>query len=101
MVVANTAGIESIDLTKFDVKQNIPNPFNSISDITFSSLNSTDVDFKVYDLLGKVILSKSVKADKGLNTIQMDASSFAPGIYVYSIKNGDKTITKRMIVSTK
>jgi hypothetical protein len=101
MVVANTAGIETLDLNKFEVKQNTPNPFNFKSEIAFSSLNSTDVDFKVYNMLGKVMLSKTFKAEKGSNTISLDASSFSPGIYVYSIKNGDKTITKRMIVSNK
>jgi hypothetical protein len=101
IVVSPTAGIETIDLTKFDVKQNVPNPFNSISEITYSSLNSNEVDFKVYNMLGKVVMNKTVKAEKGSNTIEVDASSFSPGIYVYSIKNGDKTITKRMIVSNK
>jgi hypothetical protein len=101
MVVAPTAGIEELDLNKFAVKQNVPNPFNYKSEIIFSSLTSTDVDFKIYNMLGKVVISKTVKAEKGSNTIPVDASTLSPGIYVYALKNGDKTITKRMIVSNK
>lgn len=99
MVVAAAAGIETLDLNKFSVKQNTPNPFNLKSDITFSSLNSTDVEFKVFNMLGKIVMSKTIKAERGSNTFTIDASSFSPGIYVYSITNEDKTITKRMIVS--
>lgn len=101
VVIANPASIETLDLTKFEVEQNSPNPFTGRSEIRFSSVNSTDVDFKVFNLLGSVVYSNTFKADKGANTINIEANSFAPGVYMYSIKNGDQTITKRMIVSAK
>lgn len=98
-VVVAPAGIETLDMTKFDVEQNTPNPFNSRSEIRFSSTTNTEVEFKVYNLLGAVIYSNNFKADKGVNVIRIEANSFSAGAYMYSIKNGNKTITKRMIVS--
>jgi hypothetical protein len=100
IVVAATAGVNDL-AAKFEVKQNQPNPFSLKSEITFTTQNANEVEFKVYNMLGKVVSSRMIKADKGSNTIELDASSFSPGIYMYSIKNGDKTITKRMIVSGK
>ena len=56
---------------------------------------------KVFNMLGAVIFDSNYKTTKGVNTIKIEANSFAPGVYIYSITNGDKTITKRMIVSGK
>jgi hypothetical protein len=95
------AGIESLDLTKFDVEQNAPNPFGDRSEIHFTSVNNTEVEFRVYDLLGAVVYVNKFKASKGVNTITIEANSFSSGVYMYSVKNGDTTITKRMVVSSK
>lgn len=101
LVVAAPSGIASMDLTKNDVSQNIPNPFSDKSEIRFTSVNSSDVEFKVFNLLGSVVYSSNFKSVKGVNTITMEANSFAPGVYMYSVKNGANTITKRMVVSGK
>ncbi|MBA3971561.1 MAG: T9SS type A sorting domain-containing protein [Bacteroidetes bacterium] len=101
LVVNAAAGISSLNLAKFDVDQNSPNPFSDNTEIHFSSLSNSNVDFKVYNMLGAVIYNNSFKADKGVNTIKLGASTFAPGVYIYSITNGDQTITKRMIVAGK
>ena len=100
-VVTAAAGIETLDLTKFDVDQNSPNPFSENAEIRFSSVANSKVDFKVYNMLGAVIFDSNYNASKGINTIKIEANSFAPGVYIYSITNGDRTITKRMIVSNK
>ncbi len=99
LVVSAPTGIESLSSAKLEVLQNAPNPFNDKTEIKFSSVNTTVVEFKVYDLLGSVVYNSTVKAEKGLNTIVLEANSFAPGVYMYAVKNGNSTITKRMVVS--
>ncbi len=99
IIVNVPVGIELLHSAKFEVVQNAPNPFNDKTEIKFSSVNTTVVEFKVYDLLGSVVYNSSVKAEKGLNTIVLEANSFVPGVYMYAIKNGNSTITKRMVVS--
>ncbi|MCW3084363.1 MAG: hypothetical protein JWP12_1729 [Bacteroidetes bacterium] len=98
-IVNAPAGIEMLDMSKFDVKQNMPNPFSSSTEIQFSSVTPETVEFSVFNMLGSVVYSKTIKAEKGANTITLDASVFPEGIYMYSLKNGSKTITKRMIVT--
>jgi Secretion system C-terminal sorting domain len=101
IVNAAAAGIETLDLTKFDVAQNSPNPFSEFTEIRFSAVSNANIDFQVYNMLGAVVYNKTFKAEKGVNTIKVGDHSFAPGVYMYSITNGDKTITKKMIVSAK
>ena len=98
-VVTLPTGIESLNPTKFDVGQNFPNPVTGKSEIRFSVVNTENVDFKVYNMLGAVVYSANFKAEKGANTITIEANSFAPGVYVYSLANATQTFTKRMIVS--
>ncbi|HEY0029470.1 MAG TPA: T9SS type A sorting domain-containing protein [Bacteroidia bacterium] len=100
-IVTAAAGIGSLDLSKFDVDQNSPNPFAENTEIRFSSATSANIEFKVFNMLGAVVYNNAFKAEKGLNTIKIGANSFAPGVYIYSITNGDRTITKRMIVAGK
>jgi len=100
-VVVDPASISTLDLTKFDVDQNSPNPFSESSEIRFSSVDNSNVEFKVFNMLGAVIYNKNFKTAKGVNTIKIEANSFAPGVYIYSITSGEKTITKRMIVAGK
>lgn len=98
-VVNGAAGIESLDPEKFDVGQNRPNPFSAVSEINFTSGMPATVEFRVFNMLGSMVYVKTIRAEKGLNTITLDGASFPQGIYMYSLKNGDKTITKRMIVT--
>ncbi len=99
LVVDPAAGIESLNLSKFDVAQNIPNPFSNRTEIGFTSVTNSEVEFKVYDMLGALVYASNFKSVKGINTISLDANSFAPGVYMYSVKNGAITTTKRMVVS--
>lgn len=98
-VVTLPTGIENLSSTKFDVAQNFPNPVTGKSEIRFSVVNTENVDFKVYNMLGAVVYTANYKADKGINIITIEANSFAPGVYIYSLGNATQTITKRMVVS--
>ncbi len=100
-IVVPSVGIAELNLNKFDVQQNAPNPFADKTEIHFSSLAATQVEFKVFNMLGAVVYDNKFFAEKGANTIKIDANFFAPGVYIYSVKNGDKVITKRMVVSEK
>jgi hypothetical protein len=100
-VVNAPTGIETLDLSAFEVEQNIPNPFNGKSEIHYSSTTPATIEFRVYNMLGAIVYSNKYKAEKGMNTIGLEANTFSPGIYMYSIKNGTTAITKRMIVSNE
>ncbi len=99
LVVNGPSSVELLNSTKFEVAQNAPNPFNEKTEIRYSSPTVSDVEFKVYNLLGAVVYNDTFKADKGMNTITLKANAFAPGAYMYSVKNDNQTITRRMVVT--
>ena len=98
-VNSSSSGIESAGNTaSFSVQQNIPNPFTEKTEINFSSENSSDVELKVYNMLGAVVYSNKLKSSKGNNKVVLYGDSFTPGVYMYSVRNGNTVITKRMVV---
>ena len=85
------------DLT-FDIKGVFPNPAVNNAKIQFISGTPETVTFKVYNLLGEEIESQLINSQRGVNTINLNTTSYTQGMYLYSINNGSEILTKRMIV---
>jgi hypothetical protein len=97
---ASAQGIIEEQSGEFDVYQNVPNPADSHTDISYWTPNTTNVEFRVYDVLGNMVSSRSIHSEAGANKFSFETSTLASGIYLYSLRNGNKTVSKRMIVSS-
>ena len=85
------------DLT-FELKGVFPNPVVNNAKIQFISGTPESVTFKVYNLLGEEIESQFINSQRGVNTINVNTTSYTEGMYLYSINNGKEVLTKRMII---
>ena len=101
IVVDPNAGIQVLNQTTFDVLQNYPNPFSGQTEITFTVPTAGKADFRVYDMLGREIILRSIDAVSGTNKITLSSKNFRPGIYFYKLNYKNKSITRKMIVSSK
>ena len=81
------------------VQQNVPNPFNSITNITIDSKESGAFDLKVYSLIGEMVHSEVLTLSAGENIIQFDGTNLDSGMYFYAVGQGNAVVTKRMVVS--
>lgn len=97
-VVAST-GVTDFSGNTFQVKQNIPNPFNSTSNIEFYLPQADHVGIKIYNVLGKMVKSEAIRAAKGTNSYSLEAADFSNGIYFYNVTYSNQTITKRFVVN--
>ena len=93
-----TSTINQFDNTTFELKEAYPNPVSNQAKIQFVSGTTENITFKIYNLLGEEIESQLISSSKGVNTINLNTSSYSKGIYLYSINNGNKVLTKRMII---
>jgi 3',5'-cyclic AMP phosphodiesterase CpdA len=81
------------------LSQNYPNPFNPTTNIRFNIKEPGYVTLKVYDTIGREITTLTNEYKQaGEYNIPFNASSFASGVYYYSIKQGNKVLTKSMIL---
>ena len=95
------AGIPQNSNYAFTVSQNEPNPFSTFSNINFTSPAGGRAELKIFNLIGKQVYSSAYRVITGKNTIRLDAKEFDSGVYMYTITLGERTITKRMVISRK
>ncbi len=96
-----TSSVQQLSASTFDVIQNIPNPFSGTTTIKFATPVAGNVEFSVYDMIGKKVHGETILAQPKSNSINFNSEKLASGSYFYSLSNGTKTITKKMIVAGK
>jgi photosystem II stability/assembly factor-like uncharacterized protein len=81
------------------LNQNYPNPFNPTTTISFAIPKAGNVELRVYDVLGREasLLVNEFKA-AGSYSVDFDASELSSGVYYYTIRSGDFTQTKKMVL---
>ncbi len=86
-------------VNNFNLEQNYPNPFNPSTTIKYSVAERSNVNIKVYDMLGKEVanLVNTVK-EAGSHEVSFNASNLASGMYVYTITAGNFTSSKKMML---
>ena len=83
----------------FVLYQNYPNPFNPSTVINFYLPVSGDVTLKVYDILGReVVTLLNETKNAGSYDVTFNAGGLASGIYLYRIQAGSFVETKKMIL---
>jgi hypothetical protein len=84
---------------KFELQQNYPNPFNPSTQISFSIPQAGNVSLKVYNVLGQEVatLMDGVKSAQTYN-VTFDASKLSSGVYFYTLKFGEQSISKKMLL---
>jgi hypothetical protein len=94
-------GINNIGETPltYSLGQNYPNPFNPVTNISYTLKDRTNVTIRVYDLTGKevAVLMNEVKS-AGNYTVKFDGINLASGVYIYTLKAGDFSASKKMIM---
>ena len=76
---------------------NYPNPFNPSTDIHFDLEQSSFIELKIYDLIGKEITTLiSSNLQKGRYNIRWNAVNVPNGIYFCKLSNGSDILTKKM-----
>lgn len=88
-----------IDLIDFKLEQNYPNPFNAMTRIKYSIKEEGRVTLKVYDLLGReVALLVDESKRPGIYEVEFKPNDLSSGVYVYQLKQGDKTLSRKLVL---
>ena len=83
----------------FELRQNYPNPFNPQTIVEFTLERSADVVLEIFDPLGQRV-AQPVKAPlaRGTHRLEIDAGEWANGVYLYRLRAGGETATKKMVL---
>jgi subtilisin-like proprotein convertase family protein len=76
-----------------------PNPINNVFKIQFTSFDTKKVNIGLYDLQGRQILQTFEDSKSNVFTKEINIQDIASGIYLLTIQQGNKRITKKVMVS--
>jgi len=89
---------------EYSLSQNYPNPFNPETEMSYVLPNASYVKLSIYNLLGqKVKTLVDGYQEAGYRTVLWDGKNdrgegISSGIYFYSLKAGDFTQTRKMVL---
>ena len=92
-------GIGEVQNSSLALFQNVPNPANNTTRISYDLNKPEKVKFDIYDLTGRKVLSFD-EGNKltGVHSIDINLSSLNAGTYFYNLRTNDFTKTMKMIV---
>ncbi len=101
-IVANYNLLVGVDetesLSNFTVIQNVPNPALNNTAITVATETTGNINLNITSLLGQVVYQENVVTNSHSHTFNVNVSNFDSGIYFYTVKIGDNSVTKKMLV---
>jgi hypothetical protein len=81
------------------LEQNIPNPFNPTTTISFSLIERSMVELTVMDVRGRVLeVLLREERDAGVHQIEYRPTDLPSGVYFYRLRAGNFVQTRRFVL---
>ena len=93
-------GIQENKELGIKLNQNIPNPFNGTSDISYQIAKRGNVTMNITDISGRNVMTINEGAkDAGTYKVTIDSKDLSQGVYFYTLNVDGYKLTNRMIVT--
>ena len=84
---------------RFHLYSNYPNPFNPATTIKYELPSDAHVTLTVYNVLGQqVVTLVNEHRTTGQHEVSFDASRLSSGSYIYRLDDGNRTMTRTMML---
>jgi hypothetical protein len=96
-----TTGIDQVKLfpRAFNLEQNFPNPFNTVTTINWQIAENSKVTLKVLDIVGRTVATLvDEQLPQGKYETRFNATTLPKGIYFCQLKAGEFNQTRKMIL---
>lgn len=90
---------EHLNPNQFDLLSTKPNPVNDAVEIAMNVPSTGKVEISIYNLIGKKEFTEMKMATAGYNTFQISDLNLATGIYLLTLQQGDKKVTRKLVVN--
>ncbi len=88
---------ESTRTAEFNL-QVYPNPTAGDATLEFELPNAADYHLLIYDISGRVVLSREAQGTEGLNRVPLLMGNLSPGVYLITLQSDQLKAIKRLIV---
>jgi|GEM_PF-2240951 len=76
-----------------------PNPAQGAFKVSFIADNDGECMANIFDLSGRVVMTKNIVTDEGINVVDFDASAFRPGMYILTLTGENVNGQQRFMIS--
>jgi hypothetical protein len=84
----------------FALSQNVPNPFNPATEISFEMVSAGNVSLKVFNLMGETVATLvNGPMSAGNHTVSFNGSQLSSGVYFYTLEAAGKSETRKMLLT--
>lgn len=95
-IVIGPASVNDLNSDKISLLNTYPNPANEIVNFEINSSTNRDIDIRIVNIVGVVVVDKKFKLRQGKNNIQLNLNGISRGLYFYQISDGKTVITKKL-----
>lgn len=103
--IGNSSVVSGVDegngvlANEFKLYPNYPNPFNPVTNISFSLANDQFVNLSVYNMAGQLVTNLvNERRASGNHNVHWNASGAASGVYLYQLQVEGNSITQKMVL---
>ena len=99
-VVSHNTGMNNLTPNNIRLLQNEPNPFNGNTTVKYELNSGGEVSLEITDILGKrvAVISEGMQT-AGKHQIVINGESLNAGMYFYTLRAGNQSITKKMVIA--
>jgi hypothetical protein len=97
-------GIIEIPYVSFHLNQNVPNPFNPVTTISYYIPERTHVTLDIFSVGGQLIVTLVDKVQKSGNHVvqwngcEENGNIVASGVYFYRLRAGKQSVSRKMVL---
>jgi hypothetical protein len=88
---------KTVDAPSLLISNVMPNPVKDDMNVVFEGVKASNVDLTITDMLGRVVKTQVVAANKGTNTVLVNMSQLAPGTYSVRLTDGVQEAVEKVI----
>jgi hypothetical protein len=75
-----------------------PNPFSNKTVVSFNADDNGIYSSRLVNVVGQEVYSESLNVVSGNNTTEIKNNNFSKGIYFYTLSNGNKSVSRRIVI---
>jgi Secretion system C-terminal sorting domain len=92
-----TPAVKSVEVSKLMISNVMPNPAKDDVSVVFDAAQKGNVELIMTDVLGRVIKSQTVDANKGINTVMLNLGALSYGTYMVKITDGISESVEKIV----
>ena len=90
-------GVDELENNVFSISDAFPNPSVSTSTIEVNMKQTGKISLEVSNVIGQVVYSSNANLSTGFHKFTLDASKWNSGVYFYTLKSKEFTVTKKLV----